>query len=156
MLGVQRHLHCRSFEPGQRPVQFRIARMDSPGSQFGNSPPVHRLVQLCLAVLHYYCIKQLPTDHTSMQPGSVLRTRRVHQSFGDFVDECAQRRLQHGHVRPDGCLHWFEQRLGSDAAAWAVPGGQEQWYVLPRTRNANPFGFNKAISGPMKLVSGLN
>ena len=28
--------------------------------------------------------------------------------------------------------------------------------LLPRTRNANPFGSNKAISGPMKLVSGLN
>ena len=29
-------------------------------------------------------------------------------------------------------------------------------YVLPRTRNANPFGFNTAISGLKKLVSGLN
>ena len=28
--------------------------------------------------------------------------------------------------------------------------------VLPLSRNANPFGSNKAISGPMKLVSGLN
>ena len=29
-------------------------------------------------------------------------------------------------------------------------------HILPRTRNANPFGFNKAISGLIKLVSGLN
>ena len=29
-------------------------------------------------------------------------------------------------------------------------------YVLPRSRNANPFGSNKAISGLMKLVSSLN
>ena len=29
-------------------------------------------------------------------------------------------------------------------------------HVLPRTRNANPFGFNKAISGLMALATGLN
>ena len=33
---------------------------------------------------------------------------------------------------------------------------REHTYVLPRARNANPFGFSKAISGLIKLVSGLN
>ena len=28
--------------------------------------------------------------------------------------------------------------------------------ILPRSRNANPIGSSKALSGPMKLVSGLN
>ena len=37
-----------------------------------------------------------------------------------------------------------------------IPFNLENFKVLPRTRNANPFDFNKAIAGLMKLVSGLD